>query len=161
MDVGFPANILWLITSADRRVSVWASNWGQDICEPVDWLTFPATTNGTDQQREDLNTVCNENFGNQYSLVNLLIISLTYERKHVLNLFYKMFGSIFISYLPFMQKWNLNVCCVCEERWVQNKDLQRSLWDLGITSYQQFVTVFSVLMLSVSCITISFFLRFF
>lgn len=56
VDVGFPANILWLITSADRRVSVWASNWGQDICEPVDWLTFPATTNGTDQQREDLNT---------------------------------------------------------------------------------------------------------
>ncbi|KAJ8037449.1 WD repeat-containing protein 90 [Holothuria leucospilota] len=33
---------LWLAASADRRVSVWSSDWPKDFCEMVDWLTFPA-----------------------------------------------------------------------------------------------------------------------
>jgi hypothetical protein len=36
------APYLWLATSADRRVSVWSSDWTKDFCELVDWLTFPA-----------------------------------------------------------------------------------------------------------------------
>ncbi|KAM9096361.1 WD repeat-containing protein 90 isoform X1 [Sarcophilus harrisii] len=36
---------LWLAASADRRVSVWASDWLRDKCELVDWLTFPAPNN--------------------------------------------------------------------------------------------------------------------
>lgn len=33
---------LWLATSSDRRVSVWASDWLKDKCELLDWLSFPA-----------------------------------------------------------------------------------------------------------------------
>ncbi|XP_010121618.1 PREDICTED: LOW QUALITY PROTEIN: WD repeat-containing protein 90, partial [Chlamydotis macqueenii] len=33
---------LWLATSSDRRVSVWASDWLKDTCELLDWLSFPA-----------------------------------------------------------------------------------------------------------------------
>ncbi len=33
---------LWLAVSADRRVSVWSADWSRDVCELVDWLTFPA-----------------------------------------------------------------------------------------------------------------------
>lgn len=35
---------LWLAASGDQRVSIWASNWLQDCCELVDWLSFPAPT---------------------------------------------------------------------------------------------------------------------
>lgn len=35
---------LWLATSSDRRVSVWASDWLKDKCELLDWLSFPAPT---------------------------------------------------------------------------------------------------------------------
>ncbi|KAJ8318923.1 hypothetical protein KUTeg_004014 [Tegillarca granosa] len=41
-DVGITAPLLWLATSADRRVSVWSADWSKDFCELVDWLTFPA-----------------------------------------------------------------------------------------------------------------------
>ena len=33
---------LWLATSSDRRVSVWASDWLKDKCELLDWLSFSA-----------------------------------------------------------------------------------------------------------------------
>lgn len=33
---------LWLAASQDRRISVWRSDWSQDKCELVDWLTFAA-----------------------------------------------------------------------------------------------------------------------
>ena len=42
IDVGVSAPLLWLATSADRRVSVWSADWTKDFCELVDWLTFPA-----------------------------------------------------------------------------------------------------------------------
>lgn len=41
-DIGITAPLLWLATSADRRVSVWSADWSKDFCELVDWLTFPA-----------------------------------------------------------------------------------------------------------------------
>ena len=49
--MGCRAAQLWLATSADRRVSVWSADWSRDLCELVDWLTFPApayTTGETD-----------------------------------------------------------------------------------------------------------------
>ncbi|KAK7112108.1 WD repeat-containing protein 90-like isoform X2 [Littorina saxatilis] len=42
MDPGVSSPTLWLACSADRRVSVWSSDWGCDLCDLVDWLTFPA-----------------------------------------------------------------------------------------------------------------------
>ncbi|XP_078415215.1 WD repeat-containing protein 90 [Cetorhinus maximus] len=33
---------MWLAVSSDRRVSVWATDWRKDLCELIDWLTFPA-----------------------------------------------------------------------------------------------------------------------
>ena len=47
-DVGISAPLLWLATSADRRVSVWSADWSKDFCELVDWLTFPAPAFGPD-----------------------------------------------------------------------------------------------------------------
>ncbi|XP_027718740.1 WD repeat-containing protein 90 isoform X2 [Vombatus ursinus] len=44
-DFGLEGGELWLAASADRRVSVWASDWFRDKCELVDWLSFPAPTN--------------------------------------------------------------------------------------------------------------------
>ncbi|XP_062041569.1 WD repeat-containing protein 90 [Lepus europaeus] len=41
-DVGAEGTDLWLAASGDQRVSVWASDWLRDHCEPVDWLSFPA-----------------------------------------------------------------------------------------------------------------------
>ncbi|KAL8597433.1 hypothetical protein ACOMHN_050931 [Nucella lapillus] len=41
-DPGVTSPLLWLACSADRRVSIWSSDWGHDICDLVDWLTFPA-----------------------------------------------------------------------------------------------------------------------
>ncbi|NXE98124.1 WDR90 protein, partial [Menura novaehollandiae] len=41
-DFGMEGGELWLATSSDRRVSVWASDWLQDKCELLDWLSFPA-----------------------------------------------------------------------------------------------------------------------
>ncbi|XP_017664162.1 PREDICTED: WD repeat-containing protein 90 [Lepidothrix coronata] len=41
-DFGVEGGELWLATSSDRRVSVWASDWLQDKCELLDWLSFPA-----------------------------------------------------------------------------------------------------------------------
>ncbi|XP_069547580.1 WD repeat-containing protein 90 [Brachyistius frenatus] len=35
-------NEMWLATSADRRVSVWAADWSKDKCDLLDWLSFPA-----------------------------------------------------------------------------------------------------------------------
>ena len=31
-----------LFVAADRRVSVWNTDWKHDVCNMVDWLTFPA-----------------------------------------------------------------------------------------------------------------------
>uniref|UniRef100_A0A3P8SCT6 WDR90 4th beta-propeller domain-containing protein n=1 Tax=Amphiprion percula TaxID=161767 RepID=A0A3P8SCT6_AMPPE len=39
---GLEGNEMWLAASADRRVSVWASDWLKDKCDLLDWLTFPA-----------------------------------------------------------------------------------------------------------------------
>jgi WD40 repeat protein len=33
---------MWLITSHDRRVSLWKSNQQFDLCSLIDWLTFSA-----------------------------------------------------------------------------------------------------------------------
>lgn len=41
-EFGLEGNELWLATSADRRVSVWVSDWMRNKCELLDWLTFPA-----------------------------------------------------------------------------------------------------------------------
>ncbi|XP_072205152.1 WD repeat-containing protein 90 isoform X2 [Excalfactoria chinensis] len=41
-DFGVEGGELWLATSSDRRVSVWASDWMKDKCELLDWLSFPA-----------------------------------------------------------------------------------------------------------------------
>ncbi|NXT90500.1 WDR90 protein, partial [Anhinga rufa] len=41
-DFGVEGSELWLATSLDRRVSVWASDWLKDKCELLDWLSFPA-----------------------------------------------------------------------------------------------------------------------
>ncbi|KAM7038912.1 WD repeat-containing protein 90 isoform 2-T2 [Acridotheres tristis] len=41
-DLGMEGGELWLASSSDRRVSVWASDWLQDKCELLDWLSFPA-----------------------------------------------------------------------------------------------------------------------
>lgn len=41
-DLPIHAPLLWLATSADRRVSIWSSDWSTDFCELVDWLSFPA-----------------------------------------------------------------------------------------------------------------------
>lgn len=40
--------LLWLASSADRRVSIWSADWSKDFCELVDWLTFPAPPIGLD-----------------------------------------------------------------------------------------------------------------
>ena len=56
-DVGITAPLLWLATSADRRVSVWSADWSKDFCELIDWLTFPAPAFGPDGsvfQKNDL-----------------------------------------------------------------------------------------------------------
>ncbi|NXU47055.1 WDR90 protein, partial [Turnix velox] len=41
-DFGVEGDDLWLATSLDRRVSIWASNWLKDKCELLHWLSFPA-----------------------------------------------------------------------------------------------------------------------
>ncbi|XP_022092508.1 WD repeat-containing protein 90-like isoform X1 [Acanthaster planci] len=42
LGLGLRSPHLWLAASADRRVSVWSSDWPKDLCEMVDWLSFPA-----------------------------------------------------------------------------------------------------------------------
>ncbi|KAM3917263.1 WD repeat-containing protein 90 [Leptodactylus fuscus] len=39
---------LWLAASLDRRVSIWASDWANDKCELLDWLSFPAPDSEND-----------------------------------------------------------------------------------------------------------------
>lgn len=41
-EFGIAAPQLWLAGSADRRVSVWSADWSRDMCELIDWMTFPA-----------------------------------------------------------------------------------------------------------------------
>ncbi|XP_073915856.1 WD repeat-containing protein 90 isoform X2 [Castor canadensis] len=41
-DLGVEGTDLWLAASGDQRVSIWASDWAQDHCELLDWLSFPA-----------------------------------------------------------------------------------------------------------------------
>ncbi|XP_062999035.1 WD repeat-containing protein 90 [Elgaria multicarinata webbii] len=43
-EFGIEGGDLWLAASADRRVSVWVSDWMKDKCELMDWLSFPAPT---------------------------------------------------------------------------------------------------------------------
>ncbi|XP_066496904.1 WD repeat-containing protein 90 [Tiliqua scincoides] len=43
-ELGVDGGDLWLAASADRRVSVWVSDWMKDKCELLDWLSFPAPT---------------------------------------------------------------------------------------------------------------------
>ncbi|XP_041829959.1 WD repeat-containing protein 90 isoform X2 [Melanotaenia boesemani] len=39
---GLEGNEMWLTASADRRVSVWATDWSKEKCDLLDWLSFPA-----------------------------------------------------------------------------------------------------------------------
>ncbi|KAL8175023.1 UNVERIFIED_CONTAM: hypothetical protein K2H54_009384 [Gekko kuhli] len=41
-EFGVEGSDLWLAASADRRVSIWVSDWMKDKCELLDWLSFPA-----------------------------------------------------------------------------------------------------------------------
>lgn len=41
-DLGVEGADLWLAASGDQRVSIWASDWLQDHCELLEWLSFPA-----------------------------------------------------------------------------------------------------------------------
>ncbi|XP_060116727.1 LOW QUALITY PROTEIN: WD repeat-containing protein 90 [Heteronotia binoei] len=41
-ELGVEGSHLWLAASADRRVSIWVSDWMKDKCELLDWLSFPA-----------------------------------------------------------------------------------------------------------------------
>ncbi|XP_077172586.1 WD repeat-containing protein 90 isoform X2 [Paroedura picta] len=41
-ELGVDGSDLWLAASADRRVSIWVSDWMKDRCELLDWLSFPA-----------------------------------------------------------------------------------------------------------------------
>ncbi|XP_038619526.1 WD repeat-containing protein 90 isoform X2 [Tachyglossus aculeatus] len=41
-DFGLEGGEPWLAASADRRLSVWASDWLKDRCRLVDWLSAPA-----------------------------------------------------------------------------------------------------------------------
>ncbi len=46
--------MLWLAASGDRRVSIWSADWRRDMCQLVDWLTFPGPAtdpNGTRLKR--------------------------------------------------------------------------------------------------------------
>ncbi|KAJ7305716.1 hypothetical protein JRQ81_010082 [Phrynocephalus forsythii] len=43
-ELGIEGSDLWLAASADRRVSIWVSDWMKDRCELIDWLSFPAPT---------------------------------------------------------------------------------------------------------------------
>lgn len=38
----------WLVASGDRRVSVWSADWRRDVCQLVDWLTFPGPSSAPD-----------------------------------------------------------------------------------------------------------------
>ena len=59
---------LWLVASWDRRVSVWSADWKRDLCQLVDWLTFPGPSfapDGTKLRRghkvlKSRPTVCKE-----------------------------------------------------------------------------------------------------
>ena len=42
---------LWLVASGDRRVSLWSTDWAQDVCHLVDWLTFPGPSVAPDGTR--------------------------------------------------------------------------------------------------------------
>ncbi|XP_054913901.1 WD repeat-containing protein 90 isoform X2 [Poeciliopsis prolifica] len=39
---GLEGNEMVLVAGADRRVSVWATNWFKEKCDLLDWLSFPA-----------------------------------------------------------------------------------------------------------------------
>ncbi len=39
---------MWLVASGDRRVSVWSADWQKDLCQLVDWLTFPGPPTAPD-----------------------------------------------------------------------------------------------------------------
>ncbi|XP_063082283.1 WD repeat-containing protein 90 isoform X5 [Cavia porcellus] len=41
VDLGVEGEDLWLAVSEDQRVSVWASNWPENHCKLLDWLSFP------------------------------------------------------------------------------------------------------------------------
>lgn len=41
-DLGIEGVELWLAASGDQRVSIWVSDWLQDRCELLEWLSFPA-----------------------------------------------------------------------------------------------------------------------
>lgn len=56
LEAGLSSPVLWLIASADRRVSIWSADWSRDTCELVDWLTFPApafTPDGAPLNKDD------------------------------------------------------------------------------------------------------------
>ncbi|NXN91237.1 WDR90 protein, partial [Rhinopomastus cyanomelas] len=59
-DFGVKGDELWLATSADRRVSVWASDWLKDRCELLDWLSFsaPASPEGPSSLPPSLAAFC-------------------------------------------------------------------------------------------------------
>ncbi|MEQ2158127.1 hypothetical protein GOODEAATRI_009044, partial [Goodea atripinnis] len=42
---GLEGNEMFLAAGADRRVSVWATDWSKEKCDLLDWLSFPAPPN--------------------------------------------------------------------------------------------------------------------
>ncbi|MED6241311.1 hypothetical protein ATANTOWER_008505 [Ataeniobius toweri] len=45
---GLEGNEMFLAAGADRRVSVWATDWSKEKCDLLDWLSFPAPPNSAD-----------------------------------------------------------------------------------------------------------------
>ena len=43
--------LLLLVASADRRISLWNADWQRDLCQLVDWLTFPGPPTAPDGTR--------------------------------------------------------------------------------------------------------------
>ena len=49
--MGLDGAWLWVCASGDRRVSVWNTDWTQDVCHLVDWLSFPGPACAPDGTR--------------------------------------------------------------------------------------------------------------
>ncbi|XP_016518793.1 WD repeat-containing protein 90 isoform X1 [Poecilia formosa] len=50
---GLEGNEMFLVSGADRRVSVWAANWSKEKCDLLDWLSFPAPPSSEVRLLED------------------------------------------------------------------------------------------------------------
>ena len=57
-----------MVTSADMRISVWSADWSSDMCELVDWLTFP-----TPAYTQEGNKIKHKNQVNMKNIIKLLL----------------------------------------------------------------------------------------